>query len=1139
MKRARRHLGTLTLTLSLLTSLVVVGAAGLFQAPALDREAAYRANNVGISFLEQFDYDKAAASFRQALQIDAGLDIARLNLALALFYGNDGDGALREAGAAAARMPDSPQVHYLLGLLARSQNRTEDAITEFRRVLQRDPDDVGSKVNLGQVYLQERNYDAALALLREALAAEPFNVTAAYALATSLVRSGAQADGQAAMERFQTLRDSAYGNTYAQTYLAQGKYAEALASTGAEPDLVNEATPAVSFADATSTMLAHAAPADGRAPSAPGGAAAFAGGVTLVDVDGDGDLDLVSTGPSGVRLWRNARGIFTAAATGLLGEQTDGGGVPIAAVAGDYDNDGRPDLFVLRAGGNRLLHQRADGRFEDVTAAARIPEYPNLAASAAFVDLDHDGDLDLFIVGFQAGGGGGPDRAAPHQQLPNNRNGTFTDITAAAGVAGRAARGFAVVPTDFDNRRDMDLVVVQRGQAPTLFQNVRDGSFRDAATDARLPRAAEYTAVAAADVNKDGFPDLFFGTADGPGVLAMSDGGGHFVASPAPAAAAGAVAAQFVDYDNDGLLDLLVLSERTPHLFRNLGARWAEVPLIGLAAPGAATFQAMAVGDLDGDGDEEVVIRLSNGELRCWRNDGGSRNRSLHVMLAGRVSNRSGVGAKIDLRAGSLRQRLESSAATPAVAPADLRFGLGTRVVADAVRVLWPSGTLQTEVDPGATGTGRPAAAGAVTVTELDRKPSSCPFLYTWNGSRFEFVTDFMGGGELGDWIGPQERNQPDPDEYVRIRSDQLTPRDGRYEIRVTNELEETMFVDRLQLIAVDHPAGVEIYPDEGLKAGGNGFGLTATRGARPVAAATEDGGRDVTSRLAAVDRVYPDGFQLAPIRGYAEPHTLTLDLGANGENAVLVMTGWTDYAFSGDNVAASQGGRTLTSPSLQVKDASGAWRTAIEDIGIPVGRPQTVVVHLGGKVPPGTRVVRIATNMRVYWDQVLVDFSGGQFPTTLTRIEPTVANLRWRGFSAAVTPDGREPFGYDYGRVSAVSPWKQMTGRYTRQGDVKPLLIGVDDQFVVSRPGDEIALSFDATALPALAAGLSRTFLLYVDGFSKEMDINSASPDTVEPLPFHGMRTYPYGPEERRPHSPAYEQYLTEYNTRVVGRGY
>ena len=116
-------------------------------------------------------------------------------------------------------MPDSPHAHYLLGLIARSQNRTEDATAEFRRVLDRDPEDVGAKVNLGQVYVQERNFDAAIKLLREAIAAEPFNVTAAYNLATALTRSGAQEEGRAAMAQFQTLRDSAYGTTYAQTYL--------------------------------------------------------------------------------------------------------------------------------------------------------------------------------------------------------------------------------------------------------------------------------------------------------------------------------------------------------------------------------------------------------------------------------------------------------------------------------------------------------------------------------------------------------------------------------------------------------------------------------------------------------------------------------------------------------------------------------------------------------------------------------------------------------------------------------------------------------------------------------------------------------------------------------------------------------
>ena len=1148
---------TYVFLVGLLTLAGIVPGLGLQTAPA-DRERAYRANNLGVARLEQFDYDGAAQSFREALQIDPALTIGRLNLALALFYANNAEGALREARVAAERLPDAPQVHFLLGLLARSLDRPEEAIASWRRVLRHDPSDVSTKVHLGQVYLQQRSFGDAITLFREALAAEPYNVTAAYNLATALIRSGAAAEGKQAMDRFQALRDSTYGKTYSQTYLEQGKYAEAIALTGAEPELVDLRTPDVTFADATAVSFPQSRP--GR--SVPGVedmrlAATVAGGITLVDADGDGDLDLIETGRHGLRLNRNDAGVFSDISE-RVGLTTPAGGVSIGAVAADYDNDGRTDLFILRYGGNRLLRQTAGGGFEDATKTSGLPAYTHLARSAAFVDVDHDGDLDILVVGFADDaaarrtraddGGMPPDFApAPNQLLRNNGNGTFTDITAAAGVAG-GGNGVAVVATDFDNLRDIDLLIVDALAAPVLLQNLRDGSFRDAARGAGLPPAGRYTTVAAGDVNKDGYTDFFFGRADAPGVFAMSDGNGRFAVAAAPAASEAARGAQFLDYDNDGLLDLFVLSNRGAHLFRNLGNRWADVTaaaaLAALTSEGVV-LQAMALGDVDGDGDTDAIVRLTNGDVRHWRNQGGNRNPSLQVRLAGRVSNRSGVGSKVDLRAGSLRQRLESSAATPAVATSDLLFGLGAHRAADVVRVLWPSGTLQAETDFGPVPESTQPGRRVVTVTELDRKPSSCPYLYTWNGSRFEFVTDFMGGGEIGYWVGPGKWNHPDPDEYVRIRADQLKSRNGRYELRVTNELEEAMFVDRLQLVAVDHAEGVEVYPNEGLGAPvstgsrlqASGFGVTTTRGAAALAGATDEHGHDVRERLERIDRTYPDDFSLRPIRGYAGPHTLTLDLGDEADRAVLLMTGWTDYAFSGDNVAAHQSGQTLSPPALQVKDARGMWRTVIENIGIPVGRPQTVVVNLRGKVPPATREVRIVTNMRIYWDQVLVDSSGGGFPTLLTRLDPVVADLRWRGFSAESTPDGRQPYGYNYERVSTVSPWKVMTGRYTREGDVGPLLAARDDMFVVSRPGDEIALSFDAASLPSPQPGLTRTFLLYVVGYSKEMDINSASPHTVEPLPFHGMSAYPYGPAERYPQTPAHLDYLARYNTRTVSK--
>ncbi|HJZ68137.1 MAG TPA: FG-GAP-like repeat-containing protein, partial [Blastocatellia bacterium] len=1146
-------------------------------------EDAYRANNVGVALLEQFKYKEAADQFRRALKLDPGMSLARVNLAIALYNLPDIEGALREAKAAAEALPGSPQGHYVLGLIARSQNRMADAIEEFTRVLRIDPRDPGTNINLGQLYMQQRKYPEAIAAFRAALASEPYSITATYNLAIALTRSGERQEGQTMMQRFQTLRAKGYGTTIGQNYLEQGRYAEAIASTGAEAELIDAATPEVTFTDASSSVLPKLAATEPKANRNPIGQSftvgeineqlrgqiveSLSGGPLLFDFDGDGNLDLLDVGPRGLTLYRNEGGKFV--------DVTSQSGLPrsmravtaISAIAGDYDNDGRPDLFVLGYGRLALYHNDGNGKFSDVSSAAGVPAYPYLALSAAFVDIDHDGDLDIFIAGFvdlsktPAGDSSRtlvfPDdfATAPNLLLRNDGNGKFTDITAAAKVSGSGRHAVAVVPTDFDNHRDIDLLVVNYGAEPTLFSNQRDGTFRDVAAEVGLNIKGRFTCAAAGDVNKDDFTDFFFGRADGPGLFAMSDGKGHFVTTDAPPGTKGPGAAQFLDYDNDGLLDLVIVAGQSPRVFRNLGSKWEDVSTRAVAADllKGGFPRALASADIDGDGDTDLIFKVATGDLKIARNDGGNRNFSLKVQLAGKVSNRSGVGAKIEARAGSLRQKLETYSASPAPAPADVIFGLGKRKTVDAVRVLWPAGIVQAETE---IASAKPGVPLGLQITELDRKPSSCPYLYTWNGERFEFVTDFMGGGEMGYWEAPGVRNHPDPDEYVRIRGDQLKPRDGRYEIRVTNELEEVLYVDRLQLISVDHPADSEVYPNEGMTDPPRRFKLFTTRNARPPKSAIDDHGHEVTERIAKLDGRYPDDFALQKFRGYAEPHSLTLDLGepssardvvprgghggpplqeSSKGRTLLLLTGWTDYAFSSDNVAASQSGLSLRPPELQVKDARGEWRTAIADIGIPVGRPQTIVVDLTGKFLTSNREVQIVTNMRIYWDQILVDNSNSGAPIRLTRLDPVKAALHWRGFSAEVSHDGREPFSYDYSRVSFASPWKVMPGRYTREGDVRELLLRSDDMFVISKPGDEISLSFDATKLRPVPLGWKRTFLLYADGFSKEMDINSASPDQVAPLPFHAMTSYPYSEKEWYPMTRAHREYIAGYNTRVV----
>jgi tetratricopeptide (TPR) repeat protein len=1113
------------------------------------REAAYRENNLGVALLEQFRFSDAAEAFRRALEKDPGLLLARVNLAIAYLYVPDHEAARREAEAALQVMPDSPQLNYILGLIARGEGRAEEAVPCFRKVLAADPKDVGANVGLGQAYLQLRRYDEAVSCFRTAVSAEPYNVSAVYNLGVALNRAGRREEAQKALERFQALRGSAYKTSLGQSYLDQGKFAEALMSTGAENENVDPRTPVVSFVERDESLVGGGGGVAGATAAPPilgttvrpaqARGALPRAALAMADVDGDGALDLIEAGLPGLRVLRDEKGRLhdVTAKAGL------GGVAAVAAVAGDYDNDGHPDLLVLRPVGISLFHNDGTGRFAEVTSSARLPAWPHLAASAAFVDIDHDGDLDVFVAGL-CDVGATPDRPAafprdyapaPTLLLRNNGDGTFTDVTSAAGLR-TSGHALAVVPTDFDNRRDVDVLVLRYDAPPLLYKNLRDGTFRDVAREVGLGVEGPFLSVAAGDVNKDGYVDFFFG-GEGPSWLALSDGKGAFRVEPAPEAAAGAEASQFTDYDDDGLLDLFVVTAGGPRLLRNLGTSWSDVSkdaFAGMVRQAALEGGALAIADLDADGDQDAVVATPL-RLRYLANEGGNRNHSFAAFLVGRVSNRGGVGAKIEIRAGSLRQKLETSAAVPMVAPGDVVFGLGSRPAPDAVRVIWVSGIVQTETDfPAAREPGRRAALG---IMELDRKPSSCPYLYAWNGERFAFVTDFLGGGEMGYQEAPGVWNVPDPVEYVRIAPGALVPRGGRYELRITNELEEVLYLDRVRLLAVDHPADVAVFPDEGMTEPPKPFRLLAVRDPR-VPRALDDRGRDVTDRLAREDRVFVDDLPLERVRGYARVHALTLDLHDLPEShRLLLLTGWTDYAFSSDNVAAHQSGLTLEAPRLEVEGADGRWEKAVDEIGIPVGRPQTVVVDLRHVTLGPSRRVRVVTSMRVYWDRVVAAAPATEKVLAPVVLAPRRADLRERGFSAETSPDGREPWSYDYARVSWLSPWKTMPGRYTRVGDVRPLLAESDDRFVVSKPGDEIALGFDATAVAPLRPGWTRTFLLAGDGFSKEMDINSASPDVVQPLPFHGMMRYPYSAGDVPAAVRARWSDLDEWNTRRVVR--
>lgn len=1082
----------------LAAGLVLLAAVGAAASAPPDHEQACRANNRGVALLEQFQPEQAVPQFRDALTADAGLSLARVNLALALLLSGDLAGAGKEAGAAAAAQPDSPRAWHVLGLARRAQDQGAEAQAAFRRVLELDPGDVAARVFLAQLLLADAQAGPAAELLRAAVEREPWNATAVYALGQARLRLGQREEGQSLLARFQELREAPAALTYGQAYGQQGRYSEAAVTTGAEPGRVDPATSPLRY-------VAHPLGSLPVPRLAGGATASFA--LALFDQDGDGRRDVFALSAAGRRLFRSSPAGFgeATAAAGLLPDQ---GG--LAAAAGDVDKDGRDDLALLGAGDLTLFLNRPGGRLERRSLGLlATAEWPR--GALLFLDADHDGDLDLLAAG-------------PGLLLRNAGDGFARGSGAEATLAPLLAGAAALAASDFDNRRDVDVLVAAPRGPLRLLLNRRDGGFADG-----LPAdlAATGAACAApADFNQDGFTDAWL-CGEPADRLLLSDGRGGFTLQDAPPGTGGSQQALALDYDADGLTDVLLAGPRGLRLLRNLGARWADVTGAALPEGADRPAAALAAADLDQDGDLDLVVLRPKGEVE-WLESAGGTGRTLRVELRGKASNSGGVGARVEMRAGSLWQRLEVHASGPAGAPADLVFGLGPRAGADAVRVLWPSGILQAEIAP--EGGVLPAR---LAIEELDRKPSSCPYLYAWDGRAFGFVTDFLGGGEMGYWHGPGEWNTPDPDEYVRLTDEQLAARGGRYELRVTNELEEALFLDRFELLAVDHPAGVELHPNEGLVASPPAHRLLELSELAPLRARDEQG-RDLTAAVARLDRRFADGFGLLPVRGYAQPHALVLDLeGRPADGTALLLTGWTDYAFSSDNVAARQAGLEAAVPQVEAEDQQGRWH-ALGEAGFPVGRPQAVVFDFTGRWDGPLHRVRLATSLRVYWDQVQVGRVNGS-ARAATRLPLERAELRERGFSAEVSPDGREPFGYDYARVSAREPWKRFPGRYTRPGDVRELVAGRDDAFVISRPGDELALSFDAAGLPPLPRGWRRTFLLHADGYSKEMDVNSATPGELGPLPFHGMSRYPYAAPEAFPWTDELRELFERYQTRVV----
>ncbi|MDB4883571.1 MAG: ASPIC/UnbV domain protein, partial [Gemmatimonadetes bacterium] len=549
-----------------------------------------------------------------------------------------------------------------------------------------------------------------------------------------------------------------------------------------------------------------------------------------------------------------------------------------------------------------------------------------------------------------------------------------------------------------------------------------------------------------------------------------------------------------------------------------------------------AGASAIAVTDIDEDGDEDLVLLDASGAPRVLRNELGNSNLAVNVELKGLgagsgKNNAFGIGARLEVRAGEIYQ-------TRVVTGRRTHFGLGPHLKADVLRIEWPNGLPQTVYFPGSD----------QDVVEREVLKGSCAFAYTWDGTRFRFVTDAMWRSALGMPLGLMGGNTAfapagASQEYLRIPGDALVPRDGRYLLQLTEELWETAYADKLELVAVDHPDSIDVFVDETFVPPGP-VKLRLFEVARKTLprSATDERGADVLPALRESDDVYVSNFTPTKYQGVVAPHDLVLDLGetAGRPDVFLFLRGWIYPTDASINVALSQQSAIkLAAPSLEVRDARGRWHTAVANLGFPSGKDKTMVIDLAGKFPTADHHVRIRTNLQIYWDQAFVARAPQKRSATLTTLSPVSADLHSRGFSRMYRKGGRYgPYWFAYDDVTKDSPWRPIEGAFTRFGDVLPLLRDADDMYVIMQPGDETTIQFDASSASSLPRGWKRDFLLYTDGWIKDSDLNTAFGTTVGPLPFHGVKSYPFAASDAYPTDSLHQRYLREYDTRVVKGG-
>ncbi|HEY6972225.1 MAG TPA: FG-GAP-like repeat-containing protein [Candidatus Angelobacter sp.] len=1109
---------------------------------------------VGLAALQVGDDVHADSALPQFTQLAPGEPAGWANWGILALRQRDYNAAAQRMERAGKIVPENSQIHYLQGLLESERGNSAQALQEFRRAAELDTRDGRARYALAEEI--ERgggdNSDADFQrAIEQILAADPDNLAALLELARIAAKRGDVTTLRSAVTKISSRSENWPPEVKQQL--------AALQAAIAGPDPRAAGTRTIFLRNVLVRVPEYRrdlsrikpAPGEGAQPftrflkmETPGSSPAPADtslAFTSEQLSGDGKsgnekwdwVGAISLGITGNPVSAKANGHTVCLSSGAClpypGGHPETPPGPESILPADLNYDFKTDLVLAGAGGVRLFRQESPALFTDVTAKTKLPK--NILngnyTGAWAVDIEADGDLDI-VLGKRQG---------PPTVLRNNGDDTFSVIYPFSGISGLL--GFAWA--DFDADGAPDAALIDGAGHLHVFTNERGGQFRERA----LPNLPVVKAITVADVNNDGVLDLVAVQADGAIVrLSDKDEGQAWdvavIASvPEPAKRlAGVVRVRTADLDNNGAVDLTLMPVAPANgdgaLIWLGDEKGGFIPLPHPVGPA----QVFDVADMNGDGRLDL-LGVDGSRQAVQGINHGSKNYHWAVVRphaqqaeGDQRINPFGIGGQMEVRAGLLVQ------VQPITGP-QIHFGLGEGQTADVVRVIWPNGSVRAEFA---------IKADQEVVTE-QRLKGSCPFLFAFNGKKMEFVKDAVPwSSAIGlriNTIGTARVEATE--EWYKIGGDELVPRDGYYDLRITAELWETYYYDYLALMTVDHPKGTDIFVDERFVIPPAKLQITAVESPHKIARAVDDNGHDVTEIVSKLDGKYLDTFGRGQYQGVTRDHYVEVDLGNDvpTEGPLwLIVKGWMHPTDSSINVAISQGHTVQARPlSLEVPDGHGGWLVARPNLGFPAGRKKICLIDLAGVFRPGTpHRVRLRTNLEVYWDSIEWARGLPETPLRITRLAPEVADLHYRGYSVINQPNSSSPEVPDYNHISGSKQiWCDLIGYYTRYGDVRELLARIDDRYVIMNAGDE--MSFRFAAPPPPAEGWVRDYVIAGDGWIKDGDYNSTFSKTVVPLPYHAKQQYidPPGRLEDewvyRHHPEDWQNFQTRYITPDVFR--